>query len=168
MGDIVGSAIRDQQTWDLMPDEALFTCVLPSFQMHQSSKVHVKVDFPQFLGKCSTTNKNKRLLQTLKTSLSLDNSADVLQRLPLIHHYLAEPMRQEPQNFQECIGRLSEFNLTKEDWDYIRELLAAFDVDKAYELQLDTKTKAVLTRKYNASHAKMKSIETTADEKEET
>jgi replication factor C subunit 1 len=163
-GDHVSEKIHTKQDWELMPVEAFFSCVIPAFTHQQTSKHAFRVEFPQSLGKWKSMTKNQRILKELESQSALlcgqqSNSLDFIQSLHLIHADLFEPLQRNPPNVAECLRRLDKWNLTKENWESLQELIshsfAGIAAPKQISTELDTKTKTALTKAYKSSAHKM-------------
>ena len=63
-GDLVDATIRSKNSWNLLPTQAMFSSVIPGEYM--SGYLAGQVQFPQFFGKLSKTNKVDRMLQELQ------------------------------------------------------------------------------------------------------
>ncbi|KAF5153159.1 Replication factor RFC1 C terminal domain protein [Theileria parva strain Muguga] len=68
--DIANKILTQTQVYSLLPDLSSLTAIIPSIEINKCvSVLKERLSFPQWLGKFSTTNKNKRLLKEISTNL---------------------------------------------------------------------------------------------------
>lgn len=151
IGDLVDKEIRSNQSWSMLPTQALLSTVIPTFTM--SGKIMSRLSFPAFLGKLSNANKRMRLMQDLKSHLSLSISggrnALNLDYLEILRERLSKPMVDKgAQGVDDVISFMREYSLRKEDMDSIMDL-SLWSNQKDSMSSVDSKTKAALTRTYN-------------------
>ncbi|ELU15704.1 hypothetical protein CAPTEDRAFT_175237 [Capitella teleta] len=152
-GDLVDRQIRSTQNWGLLPTQAIFSTVLPGEAMKGS--IGQMIQFPQWLGKNSTRNKNDRTLQELRTHMGLKNPADKheinMDYLPLLRKALTQPLATRgAEGIGEIIQVMDEYSLTREDFDSLLEV-ATWPNSKNCMANVDSKVKAAFTRTYNKS-----------------
>ena len=68
--DLIEKEIRSNQSWSLLPLQAIFSTVMPGSYMRSENGLGFP-QFPQFMGKLSTTNKNNRIIEELSSHLKL-------------------------------------------------------------------------------------------------
>ncbi|GFS27534.1 replication factor C subunit 1 [Elysia marginata] len=150
-GDLIDRLVRRDGNWNLLPSQAMFSSVIPGELMRGSFPQ--MTDFPQWLGKFSSTNKTQRILQELSTHMRLEVSCDKrglsLDYLPSFRSCLTQPLvSQGTDGVPEVIKIMDDYDIVKEDFDNIMEVTKwpkSFDPMS----QLDSKTKAAFTRQYN-------------------
>lgn len=150
-GDRVDRSIRERQSWNLLPSAAMYASVIPGEYMRGS--LPQMVSFPSWLGKNSTTGKTDRILQELRTHMSLSTSANKLSLnldyLPYLRKFLTQPLVvKENDGIPEVIDLMDKYDIIKEDFDNILEVTKWPNSDDPMS-QLSSKTKAAFTRTYN-------------------
>ncbi|XP_022300540.1 replication factor C subunit 1-like [Crassostrea virginica] len=150
-GDLVDRCIRSNQSWNLLPTAAMFASVIPG--EHMRGSLPQMVGFPSWLGKNSTTGKTDRILQELRTHMSLPTSANKLSLnldyLPFLRKFLTAPLvLKENDGIAEVIDLMDKYDIIKEDFDNILEVTKWPNSDDPMSL-LSSKTKAAFTRTYN-------------------
>eukprot|EP00919_Chromeraceae_sp_WS-2016_P063765 GHVR01150921.1.p1 GENE.GHVR01150921.1~~GHVR01150921.1.p1 ORF type:complete len:145 (-),score=47.23 GHVR01150921.1:593-1027(-) len=70
--DVINRSIREGGNWTLLPSFGILSSVLPA---SLCSGWIARPQFPTWLGKNSSTNKNKRLLRELRVSMALTSSS---------------------------------------------------------------------------------------------
>ncbi|GFO03984.1 replication factor c subunit 1 [Plakobranchus ocellatus] len=150
-GDLVDKLVRREGNWNLLPTQAMYSSVIPGEVMRGSFPQ--MTDFPQWLGKFSSTNKTQRILQELATHMRLEVSCDKrglsLDYLPSFRTCLTQPLvSQGAEGVPEVIKVMDDYDIVKEDFDNIMEVTKW---PKSFDpmAQLDSKTKAAFTRQYN-------------------
>ncbi|CAG5134920.1 unnamed protein product, partial [Candidula unifasciata] len=150
-GDLVDKIIRKDGHWSLLPTQAMYSSVIPG-EIMRGSFPHM-AEFPQWLGKFSSTNKTHRILQELGTHMRLQISSDkrglALDYLPALRSCLTLPLiTKGADGVPEVIEIMDTYDIIKEDFDNILEVTKyPNSVDPMSKL--DTKTKAAFTRQYN-------------------
>ena len=166
--DLAESAIRGQdQHWELLTTQAMLAVKVG----HHSSGFLGFPSFPAWLGKNSTTSKNKRLVHelVLHTSLSIAQGFTNmrLEYVPylrmmllntLLHPSSSSSVQDNSSNnkdgIEQVIEMLDSYGLSKEDFmETLKDL--QFIVEKDANLRdrydsVDSKTKSALTRLYNS------------------
>lgn len=153
--DLVDKCIRSNGSWNLLPLQSFFSCVLPGKIMN--GRMGQKIDFPSWLGKNSTTSKNSRILQDLLSHTQLSTSGSKLELnmdyVPHLRRVLTRPLIHA--NSENCTSMVSEvievmdsYHLMKEDWDSILEV-GQFEGKAKLQSSIDSKVKAAFTRAYN-------------------
>jgi len=151
-GELVEKEVRTNQSWSLLPLQAAFSTVMPSSYMRSSTPPGF-LQFPQFMGKLSTTNKNHRLVDELVSHMTLSitgtRTSFALDYLQPLRDSLMNPLIQSDKDgIEKVIGLMEGYSITKDNMDSILELcLWAGDTDPMKKV--DSKTKAALTRAYN-------------------
>lgn len=157
---IAESKIMKNQAWGLLNTQAIFSSVIPGTKL--TGAMSGMVQFPSELGKISTTNKNARLADQLKFHTSLKSKTDRVGMVallgPTFRESLTRPLVDQskgknPNGVDQVINFLDHYDLTKEDMDNIIELTQWPNVSDPLK-QVDSKTKAALTRTYNKLNIK--------------
>ncbi|XP_067938204.1 replication factor C subunit 1-like isoform X1 [Watersipora subatra] len=157
MGDVISKAIRTDK-WGLLPMQAMFSSVLPAEAL--MGHLSKQIDFPRWLGKFSTTNKNARLNKDISQHMSLNVTANarhvLLDYLPILRDRLTRPLiKEEPsEGVKQVVGLLEEYDLLKDDYDSILEL-TQWPNRRDPRTHIESRTKAALTRQYNKSSHKL-------------
>lgn len=161
IADNVDKLMLQTSNFDLMPEHAFFSCVVPCFNL-QGQEKYTRVDFPSgILGNMSSTKKRKEILYDLKTSMgNAASMQEVVDVLPLLSIYTTQPMimgqvyGKVEQGIKQCVQILHEYGLNREDWQNIQDISNAFNSNKAdntNKIDLEPTTKAAFTRKLNAA-----------------
>ena len=151
-GQIIEKEIQTNQNWSLLPTQAAFSTVMPGAYMRSSNGLGFS-QFPQFMGKLSTTNKNKRLVDELVFHMTLSitgtRSSFPLDYLQPMRDSLVKPLVEaDKSGVSFVLDFMERYSITKDNMDSIIELsLWSGDVDPLKGI--DSKTKAALTRAYN-------------------
>lgn len=151
-GENIEKEIRTNQSWSLLPLQAVFSSVMPGAFMRSTTGLGFP-QFPQFMGKLSTTNKNNRLVDELKSHMLLSvpssRNALIMDYLEPLRDSLINPLVELQQaGIPNVLEILRSYSLSKEDMDSVLELTQwAGDPDPMKKV--DPKTKAALTRAYN-------------------
>lgn len=152
--DLVEKEIRTNQTWSLLSLQALFSTVIPSYCIRSANGLHYP-QFPQFLGKLSTTNKNNRIIEELVSHMNLSISGSkttlALDYIEPIRNIIIENMKfVDKSGISTIIDLLNYYSLNKNDMDSILDYcLWAGDDDPMKKI--DSKIKAAVTRAYNSN-----------------
>jgi replication factor C subunit 1 len=173
-GDIVSSSIREDQDWSMMPLHAVLSSVAPGYNVQGG--LGAMLGFPSWLGKNSTTNKNKRNISQIKVVMSLDSPHTTidfaLHVLPVLRYKLMQPLSKHinadsgdiASNVDEVVQILNEYGLTREDWAMINETGEKFsDFNDVKLSDIDGKVKASLTRAMTKEGAMLKVSRPNAD-----
>ncbi|XP_071943755.1 replication factor C subunit 1-like [Antedon mediterranea] len=148
--DLIEKSIRSRNSWNLLPTQAFFASVLPGEYM-QGFMSHM-VNFPSWLGKNSTRNKNYRLLQELQQHMRLTTSASLqdinLAYCPHLSTRLTQPLLQRAnQGVPEVIQLLDDYDLNRDDMNSLLEVSQFGNFDPWS--QVPSKVKSAFTRTYN-------------------
>lgn len=156
-GDLASTQLRRTNNWGLLPYHAMFTCVIPGSVYAGNLG---RPSFPQWLGKFSSRNKNKRFFNLLKTNMSVDsqsNSKDLaLDQISELSGQLSRPLIQEKdEGIAVVIDLLDKYSLDRNDWDMVMELGQRFG--RSLDLKkIPSKVKAAFTRRYNSEGHSLK------------
>ncbi len=148
-GDLVDRMIHGpQQQWSLMPTHAVFSTVRPaSFVAGQL----LGTTFTTWLGNNSKTSKLGRYIREIHSHMRLKASGDHneirQQYLPVLWSQLIKRLEIEGRDsIEHVIDLMDSYYLTRDDFDYIKELGVGTQAeDKA---DIETQTKAAFTRQY--------------------
>ncbi|XP_078665046.1 replication factor C subunit 1-like isoform X1 [Branchiostoma floridae x Branchiostoma belcheri] len=150
-GDLVDRLIRSQQSWGLLPTQAIYASVLPGEYMR--GHLSGMINFPGWLGQFSKQNRLKRLLQELHMHMHLRTSCtkkslqeDYLD--PLRRRILNLLVTQETEGVPEAVELLSAYDLMREDYDGLLEL-TEFKGRPNLADKVNSKVKSAFTRAYN-------------------
>uniref|UniRef100_A0A6B2KY57 Replication factor C subunit 1 n=1 Tax=Arcella intermedia TaxID=1963864 RepID=A0A6B2KY57_9EUKA len=150
-GDLIGKAIHRDQDYELMPLEALLTCIRPPIL---SGTVGFRgfIKIPTWFGKNSKQNKLKKYVQTLHSHIAPRTMADVtstLDYLPLLSKHLTQPLSNGQEGVQQIISFMEFHDMDKEDRDNILEILE-FGADPLESVSAQQKSS--FTRLWNKEH----------------
>jgi len=166
-GDNISQALRSEQNWSIMPLHGVVSTIAPGAFL--GGGLQGAMFFPTILGKMSTMGKNARLMAQMREVLSLDttlsNKALALEYLPLLRTKLLKPLIDKPsdEGVSQVIEVMTEYGLTKSDWDVVMELtenLSSLKLD-----QVDSSVKSALTRRLNKEPIVLKVSRTGLKEK---
>jgi len=141
--------------WSLLPTAAMFNSVLPGEYME--GYLHGQIQFPAWLGKNSRRSKMDRILQELQMHTRLTAGASKtafnLDYCQALRDHISMPLRREGSDGVEtAVQRMEKYALLREDLDGLMEV--AQWPNKPDPLKdVDSKTKAAFTRKYNKESA---------------
>ncbi|XP_055389095.1 replication factor C subunit 1-like [Condylostylus longicornis] len=166
LGDLLNSKVRREGQWSLLGDVGLFTAVVPACQ---AAGFIARPEFPKWLGRNSTTTKNRRLLNELQLYLAPSTTTTPVQMrtsgyLDLLYEKILAPLNdskaQDPkEQAQECMKLIDACGLTR---DQVVENLGSLRLKRQkfikivcfrirfYDL-IDSSLKRSLTTLYNAS-----------------
>jgi len=139
--DLCINLIMRQQKWELLPDSAVLSSIMPGYYMQGT--ISQQLSFPMWLGKYSTTAKRYRLLKDLQVHMSTKITADKneirLQYLPAIIPNLINPLIQkQTEGIDDVIKFMEAYYGSRDDWDYVVEINSGFDLSRS--VQAETKT----------------------------
>lgn len=151
-GELVEKEVRTNQNWSLLPTQAAFSTVMPGAYMRSANGLGFP-QFPQFMGKLSTTNKNHRLVDELVSHMTLSitgtRTSFPLDYLQPMRDSLVNPLAESDKGgVSTVLDMLEAYSMTKENMDSILEL-SLWQGDTDPMKGVDSKTKAALTRAYN-------------------
>lgn len=161
--EIIGSKIMGgDQHWELLPAQAVMAVRVGAL----CSGWQAFPAFPQWLGKSSTTVKQKRLTTELVTHTALQVGqgfgAIRMEYVPYLRHRLLAEFTSgsgDGSGAQKCIDMLDSYGLSRDDFmDNLKELQfispeprpGPMDLRDNYD-GLESKAKAAFTRLYNSS-----------------
>ena len=127
-GDLVEKVIRSNNSWSLLPTEAMFASVIPGEYME--GFVSGQIQFPSWLGKNSKTSKIDRITQELqihtRLSAGLSKSAFNQDFSQHLRNAIIYPMTGTNgiDGVQRSVGVMSDYSLLREDLDNLMELTA--------------------------------------------
>lgn len=150
-GDVIDRQIRGNGNWGLLPTQAMLASVIPGEYMRGS--MSSMINFPQWLGKNSSTGKNDRVLQELRCHMALQVSCDKrglnMDYLPALRARLTDPLKRKGSDgVPDVIALMDDYDIIKDDYDNILEI-TKYPNSKDPLAHLDSKTKAAFTRQYN-------------------
>ncbi|KAM0864037.1 hypothetical protein ACQ4PT_044193 [Festuca glaucescens] len=134
-GDIVNVQIRRYRQWQLSQAACFASSIVPAALMHGNREVLEAGErnfnrFGGWLGKYSTTNKNKRLMEDVHSHILASQKANVdrealrLDYLTLLLRQLTGPLKTMPKDeaVQKVVEFMDTYCLTQEDFDTLVEL----------------------------------------------
>ena len=151
LGDTVDKRIRSNMAWSLLPTQAMFSSVIPGELMEGSFKT--PPNFPTWLGKNSKAQKRKRMAQEIhdhtRTATSGSRSSVRLDYAQFIVQAIVRPLKEKgAEGVKDALDVIKEYRLLREDIESLLELTSWGSSKNPWE-QVDSKTKAALTRAYN-------------------
>lgn len=153
VGDLVERKIRSDQSWSLLPTQAIFSSVLPGEYLNGIFASPV-INFPGWLGKTSRANKRKRLAQeihdhTRTATISGSQLAVRLDYAPFLNRKIVGPLVEKGLGgISESLKVIKEYRLCKDDIESLLEL-TTWPKTKSLWSTVDSKVKSALTRAYN-------------------
>ncbi|GAV54951.1 hypothetical protein ZYGR_0AS02740 [Zygosaccharomyces rouxii] len=154
LSNLVETRIRSsEQLWSLLPLHAVLSSVYPASKV--AGQMAGRINFTNWLGQNSKTNKYYRLLQELQYHTRLSTSTNKvglrLDYLPALKKRLLDPISNEgSEGIDAVIKVMDDYYLTKEDWDTIMEFLIGPSSTES-ALKIPTPVKTAFTRKYNST-----------------
>ncbi|GAU93363.1 hypothetical protein RvY_05316 [Ramazzottius varieornatus] len=153
LSDLIDREIRGRQNWSLLPIHAVFTAVLPGNIMR--GHMGGKIDFPAWLGKNSSTNKNKRIVQDLITHMHLKVTTNatglILDYLPVMRRSLTAPLASKgAEGIDDVAAFVNSYDLLREDMEPILDVTTWTGMKNPLE-NVQPAVKAALTRTLNKS-----------------
>ncbi|KAK5661459.1 hypothetical protein OQA88_11360 [Cercophora sp. LCS_1] len=151
-GDLVDRMIHGpQQHWSLMPTHGIFSTVKPASFI--AGSFNQQTSFTTWLGMNSKYGKLSRYVREIHAHMRLKASGDHnevrQQYLPFLWDQTVKRLSTEGK---DCVGEvidlMDSYYLTREDFDYIKEL-AVGECDEE-KWPIETQTKATFTRTYNS------------------
>lgn len=150
-GDVLNSKCRKDGCWSLLTDVGLFTAIVPACQ---ASGFLARPEFPKWLGKNSTTNKNKRLLTETHMALAATTSTNqhalrTSGYLDLLYEKVISVLKDE-EGIRTCVEMLNELGLTK---DQLVENIGSLRLKRQARLYdlLSPGIKRIFTTTFNSS-----------------
>ena len=151
-GDLVEKVIRSNNSWSLLPTEAMFASVIPGEYM--AGFVSGQIQFPSWLGKNSKRSKMDRITQELQihTRLSAGLSKSALNQDFAEHmrNSIISPMigSNGQEGVQKAVEVMKHYSLLREDLDNLVELTTWEGFDDRMK-NIESKVKSAFTRTYN-------------------
>jgi replication factor C subunit 1 len=158
-GDLISKVIRTDNSWELLPCQAIFSSVLPGELMR--GYLGKPPEFPRWLGNFSKTKKYDRILQELQqhTRLScLCNKHEFgMDYAQILRFKITEPLIKkgdEKSNIAEVCDILNHYDLTRTDWENLVDVTQFTSRPQLLSL-IDTKVKTAFTRYFNKNAAQL-------------
>ncbi|KAK0705381.1 replication factor RFC1 C terminal domain-containing protein [Lasiosphaeris hirsuta] len=151
-GDLVDRMIHGpQQQWSLMPTHAIFSTVKPASLV--AGQFGAQPTFTSWLGNNSKYGKLGRFVRELHSHMRLKSSGDhneIRQEyLPVLWYQIVKRLEVEGRDcIDDVISLMDNYYLTRDDFDYIKELGVGYQDEEL--VKIDTQTKSAFTRTYNA------------------
>ena len=151
-GDLVEKVIRSNNSWSLLPTEAMFASVIPGEYM--AGFMSGQIQFPSWLGKNSKTSKMDRITQELQihTRLSAGLSKSALNQdfSQYLRDSIISPMTgpEGIEGVQKAVQVMNDYSLLREDLDNLMELTMWEGFSDKMK-NVESKVKAAFTRTYN-------------------
>ena len=154
-GDLVEKIIRSNNAWSLLPTEAMFASVIPGEYME--GFMSGQIQFPNWLGKNSKTNKIDRLLQEIQihTRLSAGMAKSAINQdfVQYLRDAIVKPMTGQDgsSGIARSVKVMDDYSLLREDLDNLIELSTWEEGSGISDpmKNVDSKVKAAFTRAYN-------------------
>ena len=151
-GDMAGNVMRGQGQWGLMPFMGVMSGVYPASYMRGSREIFNlypgEGNFPRFsawLGNNSSQGKNSRLQGELKSHMMCNSIAEYYT---LLSKMLSVPLETKgKEGIDEIVAFMEEYNLTKEDREYL--LTPKYKGRKPAATKIPAAVKSALTRALN-------------------
>lgn len=129
--------------------EAIFASVMPGAYMRSTNGLGFP-QFPQYLGKISTLNKSRRLVDELMghaaISITGSRSAFSLDYIEPMRDTLMRPLLVDgKEGIPKVLEKMEDYSLIREDMTTIFELALWKDDEDPFK-KVDTKTKTALTK----------------------
>jgi replication factor C subunit 1 len=162
LGDVLERGVRRDQHWELLPGYGAVSTIRPCatlkgrFAPSTASWVGGGLQFPQWLGKNSSTNKHLRLLQEVQSTLALhtggvSHRATRLDYCSVLHLKLTDPLKSGMDGISDILSTMEAYQMQKENRDAILELQQV-NKDQSKLDQVPTNVKSALTRQINKAH----------------
>eukprot|EP00730_Choanoeca_flexa_P020364 TRINITY_DN9951_c0_g1_i1.p1 TRINITY_DN9951_c0_g1~~TRINITY_DN9951_c0_g1_i1.p1 ORF type:complete len:958 (+),score=287.12 TRINITY_DN9951_c0_g1_i1:296-2875(+) len=154
--DLLATHIQSNQAFKALPMLAAESCIRPGFYMRGRAESQFRpqwgggmYQFPQWLGKMSTTGKHVRYVAELQQHMRMAVSADRrdmrLGYIPFIRRQLNAKLAAGADTVSEAVEMMDQYYLTRGDFDLINEL----DTLKGMkEYKLETSVKRAFTNTY--------------------
>ncbi|KAK0412766.1 hypothetical protein QR680_006398 [Steinernema hermaphroditum] len=151
-GDVAEKSLRSTGSWSLLPTQGMLSCAIPCH--HMNGHMKSMIGFPSWLGKNSSLNKRKRLIQQLGSHSCLNMTSDVsalaCDYIEPLHKAITVPLIQrEAEGVRDVLDVYNYYALTKEDAESLGELAAWPQINSG---KIQTKVKSALTRALNKEH----------------
>jgi len=158
IGDCITTVMRTNNSWELLPNVGLFSCVAPS----SLSAGFIKyAKFPQWLGQNSSMRKTCRqtreLMSAMAGKISIPRESLIHDALPTILGEIILRIKMNIEDrIQEAINLMNYFNITINHFkENMMELCTKSIYVKQYN-DLPPSNKANFTKIYNRAHADIK------------
>ncbi|EKX73365.1 replication factor RFC1 C terminal domain containing protein [Theileria equi strain WA] len=148
--DMVDKSIKTNQVYSLLPDLASLSAVIPSLEIAKAEgTAKERLAFPQWLGKNSTTTKNRRIMSELGmnlASISTVNGSNLVVDGYLDLIYKAVMSHLADDNVEQAADAITSYGLTRE---LVVEGITSLRLKSQDDLygKVESKVKAKLTRK---------------------
>jgi replication factor C subunit 1 len=149
---MISNLIRGpNQDWWLSPAYGIFSTVLPAYYCHGA--MSGRLDFPSWFGSHSKLQKTNRLARELSIhsflKLKITWKTFLSQLAPLITQNILDAL--EDNNVENAVQVLIKFNLTREDFDSLLDLVSKDENLTFRWSKIPTSVKSAFTRRYNTS-----------------
>jgi replication factor C subunit 1 len=156
LGDILSQSIRQNQNWELLPGMGVVSSVRPA--MSSLGQLRSQIQFPQWLGKNSTTQKRARMVSELQLQVSLATHGVTSRALRLdyaapLATALTQPLVQSgADGIAPIIDIMDTYGVTREGREALLEVVALSGSLPLLD-SVPSTVKAAFTRTYNkAAH----------------
>ena len=160
VSDMLHKRISFDQEWSLLPDMGIVGAVYPSLMTNGFVRFP---SFPQYLGKCSTMSRTKRLQHELQAHLRLTGGAgrDLVTSGygELLYKRLVQPLVSgHPGGLEQTVATLDAYGLRKEHLqEHLTELRQYLGGEDLFKM-VDPKVKAAMTREFNGGGHAMRVV----------
>ncbi|PRP78722.1 hypothetical protein PROFUN_13361 [Planoprotostelium fungivorum] len=150
--DIIQNMMFRGGHWELYSAHAALSSVVPAGIMR--GPLRGRIEFPGWLGKNSTTGKNKRILRDIHEHINMTGTSSkeetLLHYIPTLKTVLTKPLLDRgAEGAAEVVERMNAYDLSREDWENMIAVSQIADAKNLY-LEIPSNVKASFTRLYNA------------------
>ncbi len=154
-GDCINKRVRAHQQWSLLPEQGMYGVVIPSSLLGSSFMPYAK--FPEWMGKHSSTGRQKRMVKELSQQIGVHVSGSMSAikndyapaLLSLVLHSYS---RDDKQGMEQVLQILDNYSITI---DQLKEHLVDIQYNPKkvdFFKKVSTSNKSYLTRIYNSAH----------------
>ena len=149
-GDLIDKHIRSHQYYGLLPIHGCLSCIKPGKYVQKcgTRSSYGSTNFPQWLGKYSSRNKQYRLYKELSIHMSNNISGGYhgisMDYFPLLKKIMILDMNNNGNDsIDNIISFMKIYNLSRDDWDIVND--SGLWGNKP--IKIDTKIKRLFTKK---------------------
>eukprot|EP00798_Chlamydomonas_sp_ICE-L_P027941 gene27941-biopygen3368 len=157
-GDVINTSVRRYMNWSLMPAFNTLACLVPGAYMRGGRDAFWPGDnysrFTSWLGNFSTSNKQKRLLGELTTTMASSRSPVRLEYLSAMRTLLTRPLVTDGESggIQQSVTLMQDYCVSREMFDYVIDVTkfkTKADWGEDPMKDVPTKIKSAFTRSFN-------------------
>eukprot|EP00798_Chlamydomonas_sp_ICE-L_P029785 gene29785-biopygen5524 len=172
-GDVINTSVRRYMNWSLMPAFNTLACLVPGAYMRGGRDAFWPGDnysrFTSWLGNFSTTNKQKRLLGELTTTMASSGhmassrSPVRLEYLSAMRTLLTRPLVTDGESggIQQSVTLMQDYCVSREMFDYVIDVTkfkTKADWGEDPMKDVPTKIKSAFTRSFNQQDLQAKCV----------